>query len=218
MRKFFGRESMVEGHSRHHVELVYQCVQKLREIMPPFYRGEFDILDAKVIEMSILETKADEVRRIMEIEFFKGAFLPFDREDRIILAELVDTVADMTQEAAYGISLSKITFPPDYKDDFDELVDEVIDSIAVLKECIELLDVDLERALKKAHEVEEREINVDMIERRIIKKLYQSYRDDEFGILRLIELKTMVTRLGNIVDRAEDASDRVPIIAAKRRG
>ncbi|WP_236951070.1 hypothetical protein [Methanobacterium subterraneum] len=42
MRKFFGRESMVEGHSRHHVELVYQCVQKLREIMPPFI-GESSI-------------------------------------------------------------------------------------------------------------------------------------------------------------------------------
>ena len=218
MRKIFGKESEVEKHSREHVELVFECVKKLKEIMPPFYMGEFDILDAKVIEMSILETKADEVRRVMEIEFFKGAFLPFDREDRIILAELVDNVADMTQEAAYGISLSRITFPPHYKDDFEELVNEVIDSIAVLKECIELLDVDLGQALKKAHEVEEREIKVDMIERRILKKLYQSYRDEEFGILRLLELKNMVTRLGNIVDQAEDASDRVPIIAAKRKG
>lgn len=218
MRKLFGKESKVEKNSQQHVELVFECVSKLKEIMPPFYKGDFETLDAKVIEMSILETKADEVRREMEIEFFHGAFLPFDREDRIILAELVDNVADMTQEAAYGISLSRITFPPEYQDDFDELVIEVIDSIAVLKDCIELLDVDLGKALKKAHQVEEREIKVDMIERRILKRLYQSYREDEFGILRLLELKKMVTRLGNIVDRAEDASDRVPIIAAKRRG
>lgn len=218
MKKFFGKESLVEEHSRQHVELVYQCVYKLKEIMLPFYKGDFELLDAKVIEMSIMETQADEVRRIMEIEFYKGAFLPFDREDRIILAELVDNVADITQEAAYGISLSRITFPPEYQEDFDELVEEVINSISVLKDCIELLDVDLGKALKKAHEVEEREVAVDIIERKIIKKLYKSYRNDEFGILRLIELKKMVTRLGNIVDRAEDASDRVPIIAAKRRG
>lgn len=218
MKKFFGKESLVEEHSRQHVELVYQCVYTLKELMPPFYKGDFELLDAKVIEMSILETQADEVRRIMEIEFYKGAFLPFDREDRIILAELVDNVADITQEAAYGISLSRITFPPEYQEDFDELVEEVINSISVLKDCIELLDVDLGKALKKAHEVEEREVAVDIIERKIIKKLYKSYRNDEFGILRLIELKKMVTRLGNIVDRAEDASDRVPIIAAKRRG
>lgn len=218
MKKFFGKESLVEEHSRQHVELVYQCVYKLKEIMLPFYKGDFELLDAKVIEMSIMETQADEVRRIMEIEFYKGAFLPFDREDRIILAELVDNVADITEEAAYGISLSRITFPPEYQEDFDELVEEVINSISVLKDCIELLDVDLGKALKKAHEVEEREVAVDIIERKIIKKLYKSYRNDEFGILRLIELKKMVTRLGNIVDRAEDASDRVPIIAAKRRG
>lgn len=218
MKKFFGKESRVERYSRQHVELVFECVEKLRELMPLFYRGEFDMLDDKVIEMSTVETQADEVRRTMEIEFFQGAFLPFDREDRIILAELVDNVADITQKAAYGINLSRITFPPEYQDDYDELVDEVINAIAVLKECIELLDVDLGTALKKAHEVEEREIAVDVIERRIIKRLYQSYRDGEFGILRLLELKKMVTRLGSIADRAEDASDRVPIIVAKRRG
>lgn len=218
MRKLFGRESLIEGHSRQHVELVYQCVLKLKELMPPFYRGEFEILDAKVEEVSVLEHQADEVRRIMEIEFYKGAFLPFDREDRIVLAELVDNVADMTQEAAYGISLSRITFPPKYQEDFDELVEEVCNSISVLKDCIELLDTDLGKAISKAHELEVKEESVDVIERKIIKKLYQSYRNDEFGILRLIELKKMVKRLGNIVDRAEDASDRVPIIAAKRKG
>jgi predicted phosphate transport protein (TIGR00153 family) len=218
MRKIFGRESNVEKHSHEHVELVYQCVWKLKELMPPFYQGDFDILDIKVEEMSQLEHQADEIRRKMEIEFLKGAFLPFDREDRIILAELVDSVADMAQEAAYGISLSRITFPAQYHDDFSELVDEVCDSISILKECVALLDVDLELAIHKAHEVEVREEKVDRIEREIIKRLYQSYRDDEFGILKLIELKEMVLRMGNIVDRAEDASDRIPIIVAKRRG
>jgi predicted phosphate transport protein (TIGR00153 family) len=218
MRKIFGRESIVEKHSHEHVELVYQCVLKLKELMPPFYLGNFEKLDVKVEEMSQLEHQADEIRRKMEIEFFKGAFLPFDREDRIILAELVDSVADIAQEAAYGISLSRITFPEQYHEDFSELVEEVCESITVLKECVELLDVDLELAINKAHEVEVREEKVDRIEREIIKKLYQSYRDNEFGILKLIELKEMVLRMGNIVDRAEDASDRIPIIAAKRRG
>jgi uncharacterized protein len=218
MRRLFGQEAIVEKHSRQHVKLVYQCVQKLKELMPPFYQGDFDVLDAKVEEMSRLEHQADDVRRMMEIEFYRGAFLPFDREDRIILAELVDSVADIAQEAAYGISLSHIIFPPEFQGDFSELVEEVCDSVSVLKDCIELLDVDLGEAIAKAHEVEAREEAVDRLEREIIKKLYQSYRNDEFGILKLIELKEMVIRMGNIVDRAEDASDRVPIIAAKRRG
>ncbi len=65
-----------------------------------------------------LEHDADDIRRKMEIEFFKGAFLPFDREDRIILAEDVDSVADIIQETAFGICLARINFPSGYKEDF----------------------------------------------------------------------------------------------------
>ncbi len=214
----FGRESRVEKHFREHAQLVYECVLKLQELMPLFYQGDFDSLEKKVEEMSRLEREADEIRRIMEIEFFKGAFLPFDREDRIILAELVDSVADITQEAAYGICLSRVQFPIQFEDDFRELVDSVCETARVLKESVEMLDEDLALAIAKAHEVESKEEVMDRVERRIIKKLYNAYRNGDFGILKLIELKNTAIRLGNIGDRAEDASDRVLIIVAKRRG
>ncbi|HNR25252.1 MAG TPA: TIGR00153 family protein [Methanobacteriaceae archaeon] len=214
----FGRESRVEKHFREHAHLVYECVLKLQELMPLFYQGDFDSLEDKVHEMSLLEHQADEIRRIMEIEFFKGAFLPFDREDRIILAELVDSVADMTQETAYGICLSQVQFPVQFEEDYQEMVDAVCETIRILKESLEMLDEDLAQAIAKAHEVEVNEEAVDRIERRIIKKLYNAYRKGDFGILKLIELKNIATRLGEIADRAEDASDRVLIMVAKRRG
>ncbi len=218
MVKWFGKESVVEKHSQKHMELVYECIQKFKEVMACFYKNEFDKMDEKVKAVSELEHNADIIRRQMEIEFLEGAFLPFDREDRIILAELVDGVADMAQEAAYEICLSRIRFPPELEKDFKEFIKEICDSVSALKECIEKLDVDLGEAMAKAHEVEEIEDQADVIERRIRKKLYQLYRDEKIGILTLIELKHIVKRLGNIVDRAENASDRVPIIAAKRRG
>ena len=77
---------------------------------------------------------------------------------------------------------------------------------------------DLSQAITKAHEVEAKEEDVDRIERRILQKLYEAYRNGEFGILKLVELKNTATRLGDITDRAEDASDRVMIMVAKRRG
>lgn len=218
MVKWFGKESVVEKHSKKHVELVYECIQKFKEVMDCFYQNEFDKMDEKVKAVTELEHKADIIRRQMEIEFLNGAFLPFDREDRIILAELVDSVADMAQEASYEICLSRIHFPPELEKDFKEFMEKVYGSVSALKECIEKLDVDLGEAMAKAHEVEEIEDQADLIERRIRKKLYQLYRDKKIGILTLIELKHIVKRLGNIVDRAENASDRIPIITAKRRG
>jgi len=218
MKKLFKKESEVEKHSKEHVELVYECVHGLKKLMESFYNNDFDSLDEEVEKISRLEHSADVIRRNMEMEFYDGAFLPFDREDRIILAELVDGVADMTQEAAYGISLSRIQFPNNFKEEFMELTQGVLNSVALLKDCIELLDVDLRATILKAHELEEMEDAVDKIERRTLRKLYDSYRNNEFDILKLLELKNTVLRLGNVVDRAEDASDRVLIMVAKRKG
>lgn len=218
MRKIFGRESKVEKHSKEHVELVYVCFNEFKELMNYFYKNEFDLIDDKVKKISEIEHEADELRRMMEIEFYEGAFLPFDREDRIMLAEVVDSVADIIEAAAYGISLSKIRFPEEFEEDFSQLMDTISDTVFVLKECIEMLDVDLSAAITKAHEVEEKEERVDAIERRILKKLYESYRNEKIGVLKLMELKETVEKLGHIADRAENASDRALIIVAKRRG
>lgn len=218
MRNLFKKESKVEQYSKDHVEMVYESLNRLKKLMEYFYTNEYESIDKTVEEISELEHGADEIRRKMEIEFFNGAFLPFDREDRIILAEQVDSVADMTKETAYGICLSRINFPEDYKEDFSDLIESVYDTVTSLKKCIELLDEDLGDALKKAHEVENLEDAVDKIERRILRKLYISYNNDEIDILTHIELKSTVLRLGSIADRAENASDRVPIIVAKRKG
>lgn len=218
MRKLFKREAKVEQYSKDHAELVYECLNQLKILMEYFYVNDYDSVKNKVEEISKLEHDADEIRRKMEIEFFKGAFLPFDREDRIVLAEQVDSIADMTQETAYGICLSKINFPNNYKNDFSNLIDSVYTTVFVLKRCIELLDEDLGEALTKAHEVEKLENIVDKIERKIIKNLYTAYKNGEIDILTHIELKSTVLRLGKIADRAENASGRVPIIVAKRKG
>jgi len=218
MKRFFGKETNIEKYSKLHVELVYACARKLQDVMKHFYEGKFDLLDKEVEELSRLEHEADEIRRKMEIEFYNGAFLPFDREDRIILAELVDAVSDASQSAAYAISLGKINFPQSFKEDFEELTEKSCETVSVLRECVSLLDTDLSAALVKAHEVEAKEEQGDIIERRIICKLYAAYRKKEISILKFIELKNITEKIGNIADRAEDASDRVPIIVAKRRG
>lgn len=218
MKRFFGKETEVEKLSKLHVELVYQCAYKLVDVMEHFYKHDFGSMDDEVNEITKIEKEADEIRRKMEIEFFKGAFLPFDREDRISLAEHVDSVADAVQSTAYVISLGRITFPESFREDFTELVKISCDTVALLKDCIEMLDVDLGAALSKTHDIELKEDEGDVIERRIISKLYEAYRSEKISILKLIELKDIAEKIGNIADRSEDASDRVPIIVAKRKG
>lgn len=218
MKKFFGRENKVEKYSKEHAELVYECFQSLEELMLNFYKGNQQQINHFTKRIGILEHEADELRRKMEIEFYEGAFLPFDREDRIMLAEDVDSVADGIESAAFEICLSKVEFPSKFEKDFKEMMNLTGKTILTLKECIDFLEEDLGKSIKKAHEIEDLEDQTDIIERKIIESLYISYRADEIGILKLLELKETTKKLANITDRAEDASDRALIIAAKRRG
>lgn len=68
----------MEKHGRNHVEIVFNSVLKLKEVMSCFYASDFKEVDKKVAELSKLEHDADDVRRKMELEFYNGAFLPFD--------------------------------------------------------------------------------------------------------------------------------------------
>jgi uncharacterized protein Yka (UPF0111/DUF47 family) len=50
--------------------------------------------------------------------------------------------------------------------------------------------------------VEDLEDKADEIERKIIKPVYQLHKKEKIDILTLIELKSIATKLGKIVDRA----------------
>ncbi len=218
MVKLFKKESQVEKYGKDHAEIVFKSVTKLKEVMACFYAGNFEEVDKKVAELSKMEHDADNIRRKMELEFYHGAFLPFDREDRIVLAELVDSVSDMAEATGFTICLSRLKFPIKGQGDFEKFMDKIIETVSVLKECIESLDVDMGESIAKAHQVEDLEDDADVMERKITKTLYQLYREDKIDILTLMELRDITKMLGNIVDRAENASDRALIIAAKRRG
>lgn len=218
MVKLFRKESQVEKHGKDHVEIVFNSVLKLKEVMNCFYAGNFEELDEKVAELSKLEHDADNIRRKMELEFYNGAFLPFDREDRIVLAELVDGVSDMAETVGFTICLQRLDFPSKGRHDFERFMDKIIETVTVLKECIESLDVDIGESIAKAHKVEDLEDDADLIERKIIKTLYKLHKENKIDLLTLLELKDLTKLLGNIVDRAENASDRALIIATKRRG
>lgn len=218
MMKFFIRESKVERYTNEHLKKVHECYKKFEELMEAFYKGDCERVRELTREIAIIEHEADEIRRNMELEFYEGAFLPFDREDRIMLVESIDKVADAIESTAFTISLGKVGFPPEFKDHFTGMMDNIGKTVNALVECVELLEKDLGEAIAKAHEIERLEDETDILERNIIVGLYDAYRKNEIGVVKFLDLKEITRKLGNIADRAEDASDRALIIAAKRRG
>lgn len=106
----------------------------------------------------------------------------------------------MAESTGFSICLSRVDFPIKGKGDFEEFMDKIIETVSVLRECIESLDTDMGESIAKAHQVEDLEDDADIIERKITKTLYQLYKEDKIDILTLMELRDITKMLGNIVD------------------
>jgi len=160
-----------------------------------------------------LEHKADTVRRKIALKLYEGAFMPIYREDYILLAEVVDEVANLTESASDFIVLTRPMIPEFLHADFLGMVDATTDSYPPLVAALEMFNKDLSKLMDMTRKVGDREQAVDEIVWELTKKLFKS-RLDKAEKLHLQQLFDRVALISNIV---EDAADRLEIMAVKRR-
>ena len=107
----------------------------------------------------------------------------------------------------------RFAMPRDLAGEFRELADRVrICSLELIKAVRELFD-NYHNAMFLADRVGELESEADDAEFDLIGKIFASSHDTADKIL----LRDMTQAIGSIADRAEDASDRIRIIAVKRK-
>ncbi len=212
---FGGKESNVFDAIEKHLEAVNESLVAFRELMNAYLSG--DIENAKAFEKEVdeLESKADTLRRSIETMLYEGAFLPANRGDYVRLSELIDQVADAAESAAHTLILAKPKAPAELKEEILELVDAAIESYRILVEAVNALNHDVDRAIELAKEVEDAEERADEVEYDVKEKVFESETVTTYAKLIWNQI---LTKIGDIADRAEDASDQVMLMAIKRRG
>lgn len=157
------------------------------------------------------EAKADNSRRALEKMLYKGVVLPFGRGAKYELLESVDDVADKAELVARLILIEKLNIPKNLSKDFKELSGTVLEAANHLKEAIIYLDQNLDKAISHAVKVELIREKARQIEFRLIEKLFSKLD----GALSIILLKELITLIGSVADKAEEAADRVVSLAVK---
>lgn len=160
-----------------------------------------------------LESEADKLRRETERGINEGAFLPNFRGDLTELMELVDKIANKAEYVADLFSLQKPKIPEELKGYLLKQLEISLKAFRSLRKAVESLFEDLDKVESYVLEVERFEHEEDMVEKEALKKLF----DMEIEKCEKIELKEIMRSIGDIADRAEDASDRILVIVAKRR-
>lgn len=195
-----------------HSEKVEETLLQLRVFIEEYMKNP-DGVSGVYQRVCELESEADRLRRETEKKIHEGAFLPNFRADLAELIELVDKVANKAEYIADLFSLQKPWIPEELKGYMLKQLEISLKAFRTLRKAIENLFEDLGKVESCVLEVEKFEHEEDMVEREALKKLFEM----EIERCEKIELKEVIRSIGDIADRAEDASDRILIIVAKRR-
>jgi len=212
---FGGKESHVFELIEEHLEVVGKTLETFRRLIEAYLQGDFEGAKELEGEVTRLESEADKLRREIELMLYEGAFLPASRGDYVRLSELIDQVADAAESASHTLVLAKPKVPEELGDELTALVDASIETYLKLVEAVKALNEDVDRALELAKETEDLEENADKVEYRLKAKVFESETITTYA--KLI-WNQAITKVGDIADRAEDASDQVMLMAIKRRG
>ncbi|USS40130.1 TIGR00153 family protein [Thermococcus aggregans] len=212
---FGGKENNVFVTIDKHLEAVELTIIKLRELVEAYVNGEIERAEMLMGEVEELERKADSLRREIETMLYQGAFLPVNRGDYARLSELIDGVADAAESAAHSLILAKPKVPADLKQEILELLDYSLKTYQLLEEAVKALNKNVDEAIEYAKKTEVAEEDADKIEYSLLRKVFESEKITTFA---KIVWDKVITKIGDIADRAEDASDQVLLMALKRRG
>lgn len=195
-----------------HCEKVEETLHQLRTFIEG-YMEDPDSVSSVYQKVCELESEADKLRRETEKGINEGAFLPNFRGDLTELMELVDKIANKAEYVADLFSLQKPKIPEELKGYLLKQLEISLKAFRSLRKAVESLFEDLAKVESYVLEVERFEHEEDMVEKEALKKLF----DMEIEKCEKIELKEIMRSIGDIADRAEDASDRILVIVAKRR-
>ncbi|ASJ06051.1 TIGR00153 family protein [Thermococcus pacificus] len=212
---FGGKESSVFETIEDHLKVVNESLVAFRELMVAYLEKDLERAKAFEREVDKLESKADTLRRSIETMLYEGAFLPANRGDYVRLSELIDQVADAAESAAHTLVLARPKIPEELKDEILGLVDSAIETYKVLIDAVNALNSDVDRAIELAKAVEDAEEEADDVEYEVKSKVFESETITTYAKLIWNQI---LTKIGDIADRAEDASDQVMLMAIKRRG
>jgi predicted phosphate transport protein (TIGR00153 family) len=182
------------------------CIEKL--ILEPENEENRAILE----EVHRSESKADDLRRTIELQLYERALIPESRGDVLGLLETLDVIPGMFQSLCYQVLLERIVFPDTFRDRYLYLVDVNLRSYDLVREAV--LGLFYNKDVKAQTDlVDAMESDSDHMERDLIRDIFSSKLDKADKIL----LKEIVINTGDISDQAEIVKDRLILAIVKRK-
>mgnify|MGYP001597200200 CR=1 FL=1 len=193
---------------------VHSSVLHLNDTIRSYSDGKLKAARKSANSVIDYEEKADNSRRKLEKMLYTGVVLPFGRGAKYELLESVDDVADKAELVARLLLIERLEIPQSLDKYFKELMGTVLEVANHLKGAVLQLDLNLDNAIASATKVELLREKARQIEFKLIEKLFSR----KTNVLELILLKELISLIGAVADKSEEAADRVISLAVKYQG
>jgi len=176
-------------------------------------RGDCEAFAALDERVRTCESAADTLRNDVEKVLYKRALLPESRGDILALLEAFDHIPNLAETVTFMLYTQRIAVPATYAGRIGQLLDVNLEAYRLVRRVVDLLLTTPDRVGDAMAPVKARESESDRLERSIIHDAFRSELDKADMML----LRELVSRIGDISDRAEEVSRRIDILSLKRR-
>jgi hypothetical protein len=207
-----------------HADKVKVTVEKMDVAVKAYVEGaEPAQIKAMYLEISKLEHEADTVKDNIRMQLPSTILMPVDRTDILSFLKQEDDVANSAEMVAEMLTIRPIKLPPLVKEQILKLEDAVVttvnEHVSAVEKIVDLLDSSF--SSKRVHEVQDiigkvdsEKHNVDIIRRKAMKTVYEHEAD--LGAVNIMILIELIEELSWVAGHAENSSDRLRMITAKR--
>ena len=210
---FVNKQKEIQSQISEYCKSVTECMDSFQEAVKQ-YCSNSDRHAAKdsFAEVHKTESKADDIRREIEVMMYSKSLFPESRGDIMGLLEAMDRVPNQAEDAIRMIWNQYVVIPEKYSEELLTLVDVCCRAASAMVDSAEKLFSDFTTAAVAVGKIDELESEGDRIEAELIEKVFSEKNDS----ISTIVFRDFIKCVGQISDRAENVGDRIRIIVAKR--
>jgi len=209
---FWRQGKKVETLVNRHLNLVDSALRAFGDALSAYLEGS-EVAASLAKRVNEFESRADDVRREVIGELLHGALLGNYREDMLRLVERTDGLANSADALVNALIYQQIRIPEALKAPVLEMGKKSIDILDQLCVAVEKLFSNMHEVPTHTRLIEKTEGEIDKLEHAAIQALFQM----DLPLAEKLWVRDFITHLAQLSDRAEDLSDLLEIIVAKRR-
>ena len=210
---FVNKQKEIQSQISEYCESILKCMDSFENAVKHYCAdSNRDAVKASFTEVHKAESRADDIRREIEVLMYSKSLFPESRGDIMGLLETMDRVPNQAEEAIRMIWNQYVVVPQKHIAEILTLVDVCCRSASAMVEAAEKLFADFTNAAVAVGKIDELESEGDKIEASLIEKVFSEKPDSVAAIV----FRDFIESVAGISDRAENVGDRIRIIVAKR--